>query len=188
MSEDKTTISVNRDVALRFAKLARELGISIHKAATEALTAAEEILKDGENPTHLLYLYRVFKAKSATDSLSLPLHLLAKIFEELETGRYITLFYEAGRELGSVLAQWLAFQDLIKTPQVLKLLLPVRTAQCRVEENNARFTLIFPPNTKRLIPLIVAYLRGVFDAYGYTQHKAEQREHVLDIVVYNCIQ
>ena len=188
MSGDKTTITVDRDVALRCSKLARELGMSFQKLASDALRIVEEVVKDGGSPMDLLYTWRGMKSMSATDTIALPMTILLKFFEDLQPGKFTPDFYEAGREIGIAMSHEITFADLVKRPLIFKILLPLRSANNRETEREIISTLAIPPYSKRLTPLFSAYIRGLLDAYGYTQHKIEVREHIIEVIMYKSAQ
>lgn len=188
MSGDKTTITVDRDVALRCSKLARELGIPLQKLASDALRIVEEVMKDGGNATDLVLTWRCVKSITTVDTATLPINILLKIFEDLEPGKYVTDFYTSGKEIGVAMSNEITFADLVKRPYILKTLIPIRYANSKETESEITITLSVPSYVKKLTPLISAYIRGILDAYGYTQHKIDIKEHIIEIKIYKNIQ
>jgi hypothetical protein len=61
----KTTITVDREVALRFTQVAREFGISALRLASDSLEVAIEALRRGYSPKRLQLLVRTAAVVSA---------------------------------------------------------------------------------------------------------------------------
>lgn len=83
----KTTITVDRDVALRFSKATREHGISALRLASDSLELTIEALRYGYNPRRLMLLLKMATSLETEDAFPMPIHMLSSIFEEIGLGR-----------------------------------------------------------------------------------------------------
>ncbi len=84
----KTTITVDREVALKLSQVAREFGISALRLASDSLELAIEALRRGYSPKHLQLLVRTASALESQDIFPLPLHIMAAIFEEVDKDKF----------------------------------------------------------------------------------------------------
>ena len=84
----KTTITVDREVALKLSQVAREFGITALRLASDSLEVAIEALRRGYSPKRLQLLVRTAPALESMDAFPLPLHILAAIFEEVDIDKF----------------------------------------------------------------------------------------------------
>jgi hypothetical protein len=184
----KTTITVDREVALKFSQVAREFGISALRLASDSLEVAVEALCRGYSPKRLQLLVRTASAFESLDVFPLPLHIMAAIFEEVDKDKFKIPLYEAGRALGAALSISVQFQELVRDPQMFKLVLPIRNATCNINGQKCVIDLAFAPTARPLLELFVSYLRGLLDGYGLTNHKLHIKENIIEITVENYSQ
>jgi hypothetical protein len=179
----KTTITVDREVALKFSQAAREFGISALRLASDSLEVAIEALRRGYSPKRLQLLVRTASALESQDVFPLPLHIMAAIFEELDKDKFKIPLYEAGRALGAALSISVQFQELVRDPQMFKLVLPIRNATCNIKGQTCVIDLTFAPTARPLLELFMSYLRGLLDGYGLTNHKLHIKENIIEVTV-----
>jgi hypothetical protein len=181
----KTTITVDREVALKFSQAAREFGISALRLASDSLEVAIEALRRGYSPKRLQLLVRTASALESQDAFPLPLHIMAAIFEEVDKDKFKIPLYEAGRALGAALSISVQFQELVRDPQMFKLVLPIRNATCNINGQRCVIDLAFAPTARPLLDLFASYLRGLLDGYGLTNHKLHIKENIIEVAVEN---
>jgi hypothetical protein len=180
----KTTITVDREVALKFSQVSREFGISALRLASDSLEAAIEALRRGYSPKRLQLLVRTASALESQDVFPLPLHIIAAIFEEVDIDKFKVPLYAAGRALGAALSISVQFQELVRDPQMFKLVLPIRNATCNIiNGQRCVIDLAFAPTARPLLELFMSYLRGLLDGYGLTNHKLHIKENIIEITV-----
>jgi hypothetical protein len=179
----KTTITVDREVALKFSQVAREFGISALRLASDSLEVAIEALRRGYSPKRLQLLVRTASALESQDVFPLPLHIMAAIFDEVDKDKFKVPLYEAGRALGAALSISVQFQELVRDPQMFKLMLPIRNATCNIKGQTYVIDLAFAPAAHPLLELFVSYLRGLLDGYGLTNHKLHIKENIIEVTV-----
>jgi hypothetical protein len=179
----KTTITVDREVALKFSQVSREFGISALRLASDSLEVAIEALRRGYSPKRLQLLVRTASALESQDAFPLPLHIMAAIFEEVDIDKFKVPLYEAGRALGAALSISVQFQELVRDPQMFKLVLPIRNATCNIKGQTCVIDLAFAPAARPLLDLFVSYLRGLLDGYGLTNHKLHIKENIIEVTV-----
>jgi len=184
----KTTITVDRDVALKFSKATRENGISALRLASDSLELTIEALRYGYNPKRLMLLLKMATSLETEDAFPMPIHMLSSIFEELGLGRYKIPFYEAGKALGTTLSVSIKFHELIQDPLMFKLILPIRNATCNIKSGSCEVNLAFPLSAKGLMELFASYIRGLLDGYGITSHKVQVKENIIEIYIENYSQ
>jgi hypothetical protein len=180
---DKTTITVDREVALKFSQVSREFGISALRLASDSLEVAIEALRRGYSPKRLQLLVRTASALESMDVFPLPLHIMAAIFEEVDKDKFKVPLYEAGRALGAALSISVQFQELVRDPQMFKLVLPIRNATCNIKGQTYVIDLAFAPTARPLLDLFVSYLRGLLDGYGLANHKLHIKENIIEVTV-----
>jgi hypothetical protein len=179
----KTTITVDREVALKFSQVSREFGISALRLASDSLEVAVEALRRGYSPKRLQLLVRTASALESQDAFPLPLHIMAAIFEEVDIDKFKVPLYEAGRALGAALSISVQFQELVRDPQMFKLVLPIRNATCNIKGQTCVIDLAFAPTARPLLDLFVSHLRGLLDGYGLTNHKLHIKENIIEVTV-----
>jgi len=179
----KTTITVDREVALKFSQAAREFGISALRLASDSLEVAIEALRRGYSPKRLQLLVRTASALESQDVFPLPLHIMAAVFEEVDIDRFKVPMYEAGRALGAALSISVQFQELVRDPQMFKLVLPIRNVTCNIKGQTCVIDLTFAPTARPLLELFMSYLRGLLDGYGLTNHKLHIKENIIEVTV-----
>ncbi len=179
----KTTITVDREVALKLSQASREFGISALRLASDSLEVAIEALRRGYSPKRLQLLVRTASALESMDAFPLPLHILAAIFEEADIDKFKIPLYEAGRALGAALSISMQFQELVRDPQMFKLMLPTRNAACNIKGQTYVIDLAFAPTARPLLDLFLSYLRGLLDGYGLTNHKSHIKENIIEVTV-----
>lgn len=179
----KTTITVDREVALKLSQVPREFGISALRLASDSLEVAIEALRRGYSPKRLQLLVRTASALESQDAFPLPLHIMAAIFEEVDIDKFKIPLYEAGRALGAALSISVQFQELVRDPQMFKLVLPIRNAACNIKGQPCVIDLAFAPTARPLLDLFVSYLRGLLDGYGLTSHKLHIKENIIEVAV-----
>lgn len=181
----KTTITVDRDIALRFSKASREHGISALRLASDSLELAIEALRYGYSPKRLQLLLKMAISLDTEDVFPVPIHLLSSIFEEIGLSRFKVEFYEAGKSLGTLLSVSIKFHELVQDPLMFKQILPIRNATCNIKTNNCDIHLAFPPSAKLLMELFASYIRGLLDGYNISNHRVQVKENVLEIYIEN---
>ncbi len=179
----KTTVTVDREVALKLSQIAREFGISALRLASDSLEVAVEALRRGYSPRRLQLLLHAVTAMESQDVFPLPLHVMVAVFEEVDKDRFKIPMYEVGKALGVALSISVQFHDLVKDPEMFKLILPIRSATCSIKGQRCVIDLAFPPTARPLLELFASYLRGLLDGYGLTNHRIYTKENILEIVV-----
>ncbi|MFN3804666.1 MAG: hypothetical protein ACK4SY_06395 [Pyrobaculum sp.] len=178
MSQEKTTITVEREAAHLLGRLARERGVSITKVASDAIRLAVEALERGVTIDELRGMWKVQEAVKTFDDVFMPVALLTKILEGISRERLLVEFYEYGKELGVALSQELSIRDLFKNHVVLSVILPARMVRCEMQ-GEVCISVVLPPRSG-LAEFVAATIRGILDGYNVT-HKVETKSNIIRI-------
>ncbi len=85
--------------------------------------------------------------------------------------------------MGAALSISAQFQELVRDPQMFKLVLPIRNATCNIKGQTYVIDLALAPIARPLLDLFASYLRGLLDGYGLTNHKLHIKENIIEVTV-----
>ncbi|MFZ8840254.1 MAG: hypothetical protein ACO2PM_15350 [Pyrobaculum sp.] len=85
--------------------------------------------------------------------------------------------------MGAALSISVQLQELVRDPQMFKLVLPIRNATCNIKGQTCVIDLALAPTTRPLLDLFVSYLRGLLDGYELTNHNLHIKENIIEVTV-----
>lgn len=205
----RTTIMVSKNVAAELSRVAKNRGKTLFYVATEGLKLVSELVKDGFEPSDLLYFWRLYKILSTMDVIPIPMKLIEEVCITMtktlmsvsvdnrvpsdlreEASKALNLLWNTYEKYGHQVAALIKMEfgnleELLETISRLTRLLAVRYVEVRKLDNNTiELMAIGPSGTTDIVnKALMAFIRGFVSEYDYEVVQEELRANVLRVVL-----
>ncbi len=205
----RTTIMVSKNVAAELSRVAKNRGKTLFYVATEGLKLVSELVKDGFEPSDLLYFWRLYKILSTMDVIPIPMKLIEEVCITMtktlmsvsvdnrvpsdlreEASKALNLLWNTYEKYGHQVAALIKMEfgnleELLETISRLTRLLAVRYVEVRKLDNNTIELMAIGPSGTTDIgnKALMAFIRGFVSEYDYEVVQEELRANVLRVVL-----
>ncbi len=206
----RTTIMVPKNIASELSRVAKTRGRTLFHVAGEGLRLTTELIKDGFEPSDLIYFWRLYKILSSMDVIPMPMKLIEEVcthvtsvlinfsnneklpteFRE-EAGKAVNelwnIYEKYGHQVGALIRmEFDNLEDLLEAVSRISRLLAVRHVEVKkLGPNTIELMAIGPPSGASDIgnKALLSFIRGFVTQYDYEVISEEARANVLRVVL-----
>ena len=205
----RTTIMVPKSIAAELSRIAKTRGRTLFHVAGEGLRLTTELIKDGFEPTDLIYFWRLYKILSSMDVIPMPMKLLEEVFTHVvteltkfassdkipadlreEASKAIdelwNIYERYGHQSGELLKmEFENLEELLEAISRISRLLAVRHIEVKKLSPNTIELMAIGPSGATDVgnKALLAFIRGFVTQYGYEVTSEEARANVLRVVL-----
>lgn len=208
-SYPRTTIMVPKNVASELSKVAKNRGKTLFYVAGEGLKLTTELIRDGFEPSDLVYFWRLYKILSTMDIIPMPMKLIEEVFSSVtplltkiinderipsdireevsKSMNTLSEIYEKyGRQVGALMKmEFENLEDLLEAISRISRLLAVRHVEVKKLDDNTIELMAIGPSGATDIgnKALMVFIRGFVSQYNYDVVSEDVRANILRIVL-----
>ncbi|ADY00555.1 hypothetical protein VMUT_0342 [Vulcanisaeta moutnovskia 768-28] len=205
----RTTIMVPKNIASELSRVAKTRGRTLFYIAGEGLKLTTELIRDGFEPSDLIYFWRLYKILSSMDVIPMPMKLIEevcghimsvlidfsksdKISGELREGAskamndLWSIYEKYGHQVGALVRmEFENLEELLEAISRISRLLAVRHIEVKkLSPNTIELMAIGPSGTTDIgNKALLSFIRGFVAQYDYEVVSEEAKANVLRVVL-----
>ena len=205
----RTTIMVPKNVATELSHVAKSRGKTLFFVAGEGLKLAAELIKDGFEPSDLIYFWRLYKILSTMDVIPMPMKLVEEVCTTMTTtlirmsmddrlpsdlreemSKTVNVLWDIyeryGHQVGTLIRmEFDNLEELLEAVSRLTRLMAVRHVEVKkLDDNTIELMAIGPSGTTDIgNKALMAFIRGFVSQYDYEVVSEDVRANVLRVVL-----
>ncbi len=205
----RTTIMVPKNIAAELSRVAKARGRTLFHVAGEGLKLTTELIKDGFEPTDLIYFWRLYKILSSMDVIPMPMKLIEEVCAHVtlalinlsnnervpmdlreEASKAVNelwnIYERYGHQVGALMRmEFEDLEELLDAISRISRLLAVRHVEVKKLGPNTLELMAIGPSGATDIGnrALLAFIRGFVTQYDYEVVSEETRANVLRVVL-----
>ena len=205
----RTTIMVPKNIASELSRVAKTRGRTLFHVAGEGLRLTTELIKDGFEPSDLIYFWRLYKILSSMDVIPMPMKLIEEVCTHItsvlinfsnseklpaefreEAGKAVndlwSIYEKYGHQVGALVRmEFDNLEELLEAVSRISRLLAVRHVEIKkLGPNTIELMAIGPSGASDIgNRALISFIRGFVTQYDYEVVSEEARANVLRVVL-----
>ncbi|GAB6944524.1 hypothetical protein [Vulcanisaeta sp. JCM 14467] len=205
----RTTIMVPKNIASELSRVAKTRGRTLFHVAGEGLRLTTELIRDGFEPSDLIYFWRLYKILSSMDVIPMPMKLLEEVCTHIisvlmnisnneklpaefreEAGKAVnelwSIYEKYGHQVGALIRmEFDNLEELLEAISRISRLLAVRHVEIKKLGPNTIELMAIGPSGATDIgnKALLAFIRGFVTQYDYEVVSEEAKANVLRVVL-----